>query len=316
MTQLIAIFLDGYRDLAARKLFWITLILSGVVMAGFGLLGINNGELYFLWFHIDVPIAQYFYDSIFAYVVMGVWLTWVAIGLALISTAGIFPDLLVSGTIDLYLARPIGRLRFFLIKYASGLLFVALQVGVFSLASFVVLGIRGHQWRPSLFLAIPVVLCFFSYIYCVCVVLGVWTRSTIAALLLTILFWGFCSLLYQANAGVLMFRNQTELTASFSGRAEDLAEARHWATADRALQATQTVFPKIKPTINLLDRWMFPETTFSRMSGNEQDPHRDADFINELHRRDGTAVSAIGSSLIFEAVVLAVAAWIFCRRDY
>jgi ABC-type transport system involved in multi-copper enzyme maturation permease subunit len=316
MTQLIAIFLDGYRDLSARKLFWITLILSGVVMAGFGLLGVKNGELFFLWFHVDVPIAQYFYDSVFAYVVMGVWLTWVAVGLALISTAGIFPDLLQSGTIDVYLARPISRLRFFLLKYASGLLFVAIQVGIFSVISFAVLGFRGHQWRPSLFLAIPVVLCFFSYLYCVCVLLGVWMRSTIAALLLTILFWGFCSILYQANAGVLMFRQQSERTASFSGRADDLAEARHWAMADRVLLATQTVLPKVKPTINLLDRWMFPEESFARMSGNEENQLRGADFMNELHRRDGTAVTAIGSSLIFEVVVLAIAGWMFCRRDY
>ena len=31
MTQTMAIFLDAYRELNSRKLFWITLILSGVV---------------------------------------------------------------------------------------------------------------------------------------------------------------------------------------------------------------------------------------------------------------------------------------------
>jgi hypothetical protein len=187
---------------------------------------------------------------------------------------------------------------------------------VFSLASFVVLGIRGHQWLPRLFLAVPVVLCFFSYINCVCVLLGVWTRSTIAALLLTLLFWGTCAIMYDANTGLLMMKMETERRARQSSRPEDQAQAQHWATADRLLLATQAVLPKVKPTINLLDRWMFPEDTFSRLSANDADPGRGADFVAELHRRDGTAVSAIGSSLIFEAVVLGVAAWIFCRRDY
>ena len=34
--------------------------------------------------------------------------------------------------------------------------------------------------------AVPLVVCFFSYLFSVCVLLGVWTRSTVAAILLTI----------------------------------------------------------------------------------------------------------------------------------
>ena len=46
-----------------------------------------------------------------------------------------------------------------------------------------------HEWRPSLFLASPYVALLFSYVYAVCVLLGIWTRSTIAALMLAILFY-------------------------------------------------------------------------------------------------------------------------------
>src|SRR6185437_5144958 len=100
-----------------------------------------------------------------------------------------------GGSIDLYLAKPIGRARLFLTKYLAGLLFVTLQVVVISVGSFFVLGLRGHDWEPGLFWAIPIVVCFFSYLFAVCVLLGVKTRSTIAALLLTILCWTTFALL-------------------------------------------------------------------------------------------------------------------------
>ena len=71
----------------------------------------------------------------------------------------------------------------------GGLLFVTAQVTIFALCSFLVLGFRGKLWAPSVFIAIPVVVLVFSYLFSICVLIGVITRSTIAALLLTLLVW-------------------------------------------------------------------------------------------------------------------------------
>src|SRR5205085_9269224 len=98
---------------------------------------------------------------------VGIWLTFAALILAIVSTASLFPDLITGGAIDLYLSKPISRLRLILTKYATGLLFVALQVLVFCAASFLVIGLRGGVWEPRLFLAVPIVLCFFSYLFCI-----------------------------------------------------------------------------------------------------------------------------------------------------
>jgi hypothetical protein len=130
-----------------------------------------------------------FYKLMFAAFGIGFWLTIIAQVLALISTAGLFPDFIQGGSVDLYLSKPISRARLFLTKYATGLLFAGLQVFVFTAASFLVLGIRGGSWEPRLFLAVPLVVLVFSFLYCVCVLLGLLTRSTVAALMLTILFW-------------------------------------------------------------------------------------------------------------------------------
>jgi hypothetical protein len=149
-----------------------------------------------------------FYKLIFARYGIGIWLAWLASILALVSTAGIFPDLINSGSIHLLISKPIGRLRLFFTQYGAGLLFVCLQVALFTLACFLVIGLRGGAWEPSLFMAVPVVLCFFSYLFSVCVLLGLLTRSTLAALLLTMLFWFFTFGVGVAENILLVFRTQ------------------------------------------------------------------------------------------------------------
>ena len=155
-----------------------------------------------------------FYKQMFVYGGIGFWLSWLATILALISTAGIFPDLISSGVIDLFVSKPIGRLRLFVTEYAAGLLFVTLQVTIFSLGSFLVIGLRGGVWEPGLFVAVPVVVCFFSYLFSVCTLLGILTRSTVAALLLTLLFWLFVYGTGAAEQNVLMFETMAKHDAA------------------------------------------------------------------------------------------------------
>lgn len=195
MTQTMALLVDAYRELNHKKMFWVVLILSGIVMTGFSILGVNDHTLTILGREPLGDLSKAgvspltLYKYLFSTLVVGFWLTWLAALLALISTAGIFPDFLSSGAIDLYLAKPISRVRLFFTKYVAGLLFVTLQVTLFSLLSFLILGLRAGLWQPGLFLAIPLVVLFFSYLFAICTFLGVWTRSTVAALLLTLLAW-------------------------------------------------------------------------------------------------------------------------------
>lgn len=195
LTQTIAIFVDAYRELNAKKLFWITLAISGMVVAAFAAVGIDERGLsafgIFIgpWLNTAMVPRDVFYKFIFAQVGVPIWLTWGAAILALVSTAGIIPDFVTGGGIDLVLAKPIGRLRLFLTKYAAALTFVGLQAAVFTLAVFLVIGLRGGSWEPAVFLAVPLVLANFSFIYCVCALVGLLTRSTIAALFGAIAFW-------------------------------------------------------------------------------------------------------------------------------
>ncbi|VAX36399.1 hypothetical protein MNBD_PLANCTO03-758 [hydrothermal vent metagenome] len=220
MTQTVALFVDAYRELNAKKLFWITMLLSGLVVAIYAMIGINEEGITFLWFTLDflpgninseqIP-PEILYKGLFMNLGIGIWLTWIATILALISTAGIIPDMIAGGSIEMLLSKPISRTRLFLTKYTTGLLFAGLQVAAFTTASFLVIGIRGGVWEPGLFLAIPLVVCFFSYLYAVCALIGVLTRSTIAALLITLLFWCGLFIINMGDAILLSFKVQFEV---------------------------------------------------------------------------------------------------------
>jgi len=385
MTQTLAILLDAYRDLNARKMFWIVLVLSVIVMAAFAMVGTTDDSFTVLWWHLppldsqgngdNANLIKLLYKWLFSYLVIGLYLTWIATILALISTASIFPEFMSGGAVDLYLSKPIGRLRLFLTKYITGLLFVTLQVTVFSLASFLVLGLRGHTWEPSLFMAIPIIVLFFSYLFGICVFFGVMTRSTIAALLLTILAWFFIfgidyvdkqltaltTMLpeMQKNAAVQVERLDRQIATLEKRHAAETQEAAAntqsanassrpnstdlqldrlrlqrdrlreqaegptfpaWlSTVQRIVFVAKTFVPKTRETINLLDRSLLPDWQIEKAMGSPAaDNGPDAAVIVKSTdpTRGRSVWWIVGSSLLFEAVVVGFAAWRFQRRDF
>jgi len=406
-----ALFLDAYRELNSKKLFWITMILSGFVVAIFGSIGLRQDGIGILWFSFpnefvnsEVVDAGTFYKSMFTGFGVNFWLSIIATILALVTTAGMMPDFISGGSIELMLSKPISRLRLYLTKFGCGLLFVAMQVAVFSVASMLVIGIRGGVWEPSILLAIPIVVVFYSYLFSVCVLVGLITRSTLAALLLTILFWFILFLLNSTDSVVLTFSNEAEnrvrqqttrlvqqeqtlaelrsvrdsegrieqpadsqdgaeSLSGFSGvilqelrmghRIEDLdagdIETRI-ALAEESIESTRqqlqrsernasqirmyhglivgvkTVLPKTAETIALLDRYLITgeaaEQRDERRRSSAERHHGDepsfqsASLDAEREMRERSVAWVVGTSLLFEAFILAIGAWIFSRRDF
>ena len=340
--------MEAYRNLNSKKLFWISLVISVLVVAGFAAVGINEDGIKVAFWQLDAPFAlnsnvispAEFYKALFVYFGIGFWLSWVATILALVSTAGVFVDLATSGSIDLVLSKPIGRLRLFVTQYAAALLFVTMQVTVFTVASFLVLGIRGGAWEPGLFLAIPVMVCFFSYLYSVCVLLGVMTRSTLAALLLTMLFWFGLYVLSTAEQTILMFDTMGKQGTTLSdldnrphGRESnsddspdegaDAAEkpkdksSRWLSRTHDVVYWIKTVLPKTDETIGLLERWLIDLANLKDRPGDDR-PEKAKKLQEELVEtiRGRSVYWIVGTSLGFELVVLSLAAGLFCRRDY
>jgi ABC-type transport system involved in multi-copper enzyme maturation permease subunit len=221
IRQTLALLLDAYRELNARKLFWIVLGISLLVAGAFACIGITDNGVRLLWYEVHLPFMNakvlpskaFFYKYLFFQLGFSFWLTWAAAILALISTASIIPDFVSSGAVELSLSKPIGRVRLFITKYLVSLLFVAIQVGLFSAAAFLVIGIRGGEWVPVVFASIPLVLAMFSYLYVISALVGLLTRSAISAVLLAGVFWFFIFLV-QTSDQVFLLQRVTQTQAA------------------------------------------------------------------------------------------------------
>ena len=382
LTQTAALAADAYRQVNAQKLFWITMTLNLLAVAVFAIPGIDaQGVSFPFGLRLDVGLTTdvmdpgTFYKYLYTAWAIPIWLTWVAVVLALISTANIFPDLLNAGAIDLYLSKPMGRLRLFFTKYLFGLTFAALQVAVFSAASFLAIGLRGGTWVPGLFWAVPILTLYFSFLYCVSALLGVLFRSTLAAMLLTLLLWFGLFIVNATERSLLTFqtigdqeaaanarlveRNDAEIeeTAARSAadgidrqtiidtlrlstddqkramaiRAENLAKVK---IAHRIAAAVKAPLPKTDDTAGLMHRWLVGSADLPELPTGDPAPrasrrHPDGPAMVRLEpdspsvehavreELDGRSVAwTLGTSCGFEAVILALAAWVFARRDY
>lgn len=370
IAQTLALLVDAYRELNAKKLFWIVLGLSGLFVLAFAGVGIDhNGVSIFVWdipnnvLNLDVlPSRAYFYKMMFLLLGFQVWLTWIATVLALVSTCGIIPDFASGGSIELTLSKPIGRIRLLLTKYLAATLFVVLQVTVFTLASFLVVGVRSGEWVWSFFLAIPLVTLFYSYLYSICAVVGLVTRSTIAALLITLLMWFVIFIIHSTEQTFLQFVEfnrqaasiiegqleadhaalettedevqRAKLEAEIGEKEGDLAEAKRglnrWNQLHAIGYAVKTILPKTKETMDLLGRYIISDDELtkqfaksdevSQMGGQQFHGVYVSNRVvsEEIQKtlRERSVLWIIGTSLLFEAGVLAVGCWHFSRKDY
>ncbi|MEM9082870.1 MAG: ABC transporter permease [Planctomycetota bacterium] len=232
LRQVMTILWETQIGLRNKKLFWLTLILS--FLAGLIPLAIGQTEYGITLFGFDLEEATFgsavvepkvFYGLLFS-LIGAFWLTWIASILGLVSTSGLVPDLIADGSIELTVSRPVRRTVVLLSKFLGGLLFMAGQVCVFTLASFFAIGIQGGGFIAELFLALPIVLVFFSFLSSFCLLMGVLTRSTIASLLLTILFWFFLFLLHQVEGTGLFFVASQDIKIERAERIETQLEVR------------------------------------------------------------------------------------------
>jgi len=339
MRAALAILWDSFQLLRARRLFWVVLSISTMVAFVYASIGFNEKgmSVFFGWTQFDneflqkgKPEAAAFYTMLFTDGIVRLWLAWFAVGLALLSTVGILPEFIAEGSIGISLSKPVGRIRLFLLKYLGGLMFVALQVSLFSLIVFLSLGLRLGEWNFTVFWAVPVVTFVFSMIYAVAVLVGVWTKSTLMALLSAVMVWGGSWLLQWVenatyNAAYLMPEAGVEVDYRTGGLKENSeAKAEDWlVSAQRGLKAAGTPLPKTRDATIYLKRLIrFPErdsmlsgvTLEMLFQGQMPDP-RMAKAMRRMEDRH-SAWYVFGTSAAFEIVVLGLAGWIFVRRDY
>jgi ABC-type transport system involved in multi-copper enzyme maturation permease subunit len=98
------------------------------------------------------------------------------------------PQMLERGGADVVFSKPVSRLALYLSRYVAGLAFVSLLAVVLIGGVFSGLWLASGYFQPRLMWAIPALVYGFASLHAISCLFGVLTRSSIAAILLTVVF--------------------------------------------------------------------------------------------------------------------------------
>ena len=313
--QFWALVVDSFRESLDRKIFWVLIAITLMIATAMISVGIESDRISFffgMWdFETDHlnPLSDLGRSHIVGavvYVLMDLFLGWVGIILMVIATADVFPRLMEHGAIDVLLSKPMSRYRLFVYKYLATMVFVLLQAALFVGVTFLVMGLRWGVWVPGYLLSIPLLVLLFSYVYCISVLVAVKTRSTVAAILLSIGAW----VLY---ACPVMTLQAFDAFPSLKERE----------TLYRATRVASWIPPKTAEIPYIAARWAQAGTSIdifptSVTAGESESGREHIERAREIEQRelDKNPVYSIGSSLLFEVVVVLWAMALFGRRDY
>jgi ABC-type transport system involved in multi-copper enzyme maturation permease subunit len=289
---------DGLLESRRKVLFWIVLGLSVLTAAGLGLFQFRPDGLHMFGRRMsegyDLPTntggtMRATHLQIAALVLLSVEsmaLGMVGMVLFVVVTAGFVPSFLRGGRVDLTLARPVRRWHVLIGKYAGGLLFVAIQAGIFVVLTFLVVSLNSGHWFFGYLLVWPLVLYQFACLYAFSVLIGVVSKSAVASIFATL---GFSVACYSVN---------TARTVA--------ANAPDWPQWVRVLfDELYWVLPKIQDVGLLAQQALWAELGSGRVSSAEQT------VVYTAH-----PVLSVLTSLGFAALILGVAIWRFARSDY
>jgi ABC-type transport system involved in multi-copper enzyme maturation permease subunit len=142
--------------------------------------------------------------------------------LALIWTAGFLPAALEPSAASVLLAKPVPRWSLLLGKYAGVLVFVGFQALLFVGTTWFTLGVRTGIWEPAYLWCVPLLLLQFAIFYSFSVLLAAMTRSMVACVFGSLLFW---LLGWAMNYGWVMVHVSAQTLSPFT---KLLAEVAYW----------------------------------------------------------------------------------------
>jgi ABC-type transport system involved in multi-copper enzyme maturation permease subunit len=196
--------------------------------------------------------------------------------LALFATAHLVPRLQEKGTIDLYLSRPVGRVPLLLSRYAGGLLLAAANLLYLIGTMWLIVVWKTHVFHPRFLLSGLVILFAVATLLAFAFLIGVVTSSTGVSLMTTYAVF-FLSAILVAR--------------------ERIAAAVSTETAANIVKGLYWILPKTAE---------IGQATVALVAGKEA-PERLAD----VHY-----LSVYGSTAAFGAAALALASWLFYRKDF
>lgn len=253
---------------------------------------IQEGELTLAFGAIRLPLERGRPEAVrhLQLLLAGVVADTVGLLLALVWTAGFLPTFLEPSAASVLLAKPIPRWTLLVGKYLGVLAFVAFQALIFVGGTWLALGVRSGVWDWTYLLCVPLLLVHFAIFFSFSTLLAVVTRSTVACVIGSILFWMLC---WGMNFGrhALVGLPEVEAAAASFGHAVELG---YW------------VLPKPADMCLVLFDSLEANNYFGKQLAYEA-VERKGEFYPEL---------SVVTSLLFAALMLGLAAYEFVTTDY
>ena len=186
-----------------------------------------RGEVTLLWGAIRIPIARDARAAVHhlqLLLALGAADT-LGLLLALTWTAGFLPSFFDPRSASVLLCKPPGRARLLLYKYASVVAVVGLHAAALVGGTWVVLGLRTGVWDAGYLWAVPLLVLQFAVFFAFSAWLAASTRSTVACVLGTVLFWAVC---WGMNFGHHALSAAGSREGAFAGGVQRWAALGYW----------------------------------------------------------------------------------------
>jgi ABC-type transport system involved in multi-copper enzyme maturation permease subunit len=140
--------------------------------------------------------------------------------LTLVWTAGFLPTFLDPSAVSVLLAKPVPRWSLLVGKCLGVITFVAAQAVLFIVGTWFSLGLTTGIWDQRYLLAIPVLVLHFGIFYSFSTLLAVLTRSTVACVFGSLLFWFGCWAMNLGHHAILATPDLSEAAGGLHWAAE------------------------------------------------------------------------------------------------
>jgi ABC-2 type transport system permease protein len=201
----------------------------------------------------------------------------IGIFLAIFATAHLVPRLQEKGTVDLYLSRPVGRVSLLLSRYVAGLFLSAANVLYLTGAIWLIVIWKTHVVNIRFLASALIIMFSIAVLLAFAFVVGVVTSSTAVSIMATYALF-FLSMILAAHEHI------------------SAAVASQWKA--NLINGIYWVLPKI---------FELQQATIAAVTGGRDVPRQLADALS---------LAPFSTSAMFGAVCLALACWLFQRKDF
>jgi ABC-type transport system involved in multi-copper enzyme maturation permease subunit len=208
--KILTLIMQTFRELVMRATLIVLLGISSIILIGLALAlssSTTDQGTTLLIFGLPAtpPIPQADFESVVLPLessLAGGLITGIVL-LGIFATAGIIPNALEKGSIDLYISKPLARWEFLLGKFAGAVAVIGANTAYFITLAWLIVGLRLGVWNGAFLMSILTITCMFACIYALVLFLGLLSRSSALTIIVVFVYLFVIAEILEGREGFL-----------------------------------------------------------------------------------------------------------------